>query len=278
MRESMLRMEYFETYYYANIVQNVLRNTMDYLAILHSWHEDQQVELFLRPFEKWSVLHSFAQYVIEDLMYESLNDEALVSLAKNTRVDLWVDRALRHHQIKTPGFRKWLAQQGLSIADANEDTIHDYHNDLWLTGELEELMTQLANEVFYVLFSNRALLARLNGYIAGVVRDIEISELSEDGRSLLQKNGVPARVHIPEWVKRAVFFRDRGMCTMCLKDFTGLISITSSDHYDHIIPLSEGGVNDVTNLQLLCSECNLKKGRKLVPVSTRYQAWYSTGV
>ena len=31
-------------------------------------------------------------------------------------------------------------------------------------------------------------------------------------------------------------------------------------HVDHIIPLSKGGLHDLDNLQLICAECNLKKG------------------
>lgn len=275
MRENLLRMRYFETYYYANIVHNVLGDTMDFIQNLNSWHEDQEVALFLRPFNKWSVLHSFAQHVIADLMYERLGVETPAELKLASDSELWVDRALRHHGIETPGFRNWLGQKGAFTSDAIEDAIHDYHDDLWLTGELDELMTQLASEVFYVLFSNRNLLARLNNYIAGVVSQIDLCDLQEEHAGLLQQNGVPARTYIPEWARRAVFHRDRGICTVCSTDLTGLCSVSSSDHYDHIIPLAEGGINDVTNLQLLCSACNLKKGRKLLVPSNRYQAWYS---
>jgi hypothetical protein len=222
------------------------------------------------------VLHDFSQYVIEDLMYETLDDVTLDAVVTNPRAGLWVDRALKHHGIEAPGFRNWLKQQNVSLADATEDHAHDYHNELRLTGELETLLTQLANEVFYVLFGNRALLARLNGYIAGVISNIDRSGLSEQDKVLLQKDGVPARAYIPEWAKRAVYFRDRGMCAACNTDLTGLVSIASTEHYDHIIPLVEGGINDVTNLQLLCSACNLKKGRRMLPTSTRYQAWYSS--
>ena len=33
--------------------------------------------------------------------------------------------------------------------------------------------------------------------------------------------------------------------------------------YDHLIPLSLGGATTVTNLQLLCADCNTRKGAAL---------------
>lgn len=268
-------MEYFETYYYANVLHNVLDEPFEYLRSLHSWHEDRQGELFLKSFPKWSVLHDLARYVIEDLMSETLDDVALDAITADPGADLWVDRALKHHGIATLGFRSWLEQQGIPMVDVTEDHGFDYHDDLRLTGELDTLLTQLANEVFYVLFGNRALLARLNTYIAGIVGEIERDKLPEQDQRHLKRNGVPSRVTIPEWARRAVFFRDRGMCATCNRDLTGLVSVASSEHFDHIVPLAEGGINDVTNLQLLCSQCNLSKGRRPLSPSTHYEAWYS---
>ena len=34
-------------------------------------------------------------------------------------------------------------------------------------------------------------------------------------------------------------------------------------HSDHVMPLSKGGTNDISNIQLLCPKCNLTKGNKL---------------
>jgi len=34
-------------------------------------------------------------------------------------------------------------------------------------------------------------------------------------------------------------------------------------HVDHIVPLAQGGTNDITNFQALCPKCNLSKGAKM---------------
>lgn len=276
IREPLLRMEFFETYYYANVVHNVLNDTMPYLRNLNSWHEDREAWLFLRPFPKWSVLHDFSQYIIEDLIYERLDEVTLDTIENNPRSSLWIDQALAYHEIKTPGFRAWLEQERIDISEASQDVIHDYHNALRLTGEFDTLLTQLTNEVFYLLFGNRALLAKLNSYVSGVVGRLTNDDLAIEKHHLLQTDGIPARMHIPGWAKRAIFFRDRGMCASCNTDLTGIISINSAEHYDHMIPLAEGGINDITNLQLLCASCNLRKGRLMLPTSTHYQSWYAS--
>ena len=81
-------------------------------------------------------------------------------------------------------------------------------------------------------------------------------------------------MRIPDWVRRAVFFRDRGMCVTCGIDLSGLGSIWSDEHFDHIVPLASGGLNDITNIQLLCAGCNLKKGGRNTLTSTSYEDWY----
>jgi 5-methylcytosine-specific restriction endonuclease McrA len=47
-------------------------------------------------------------------------------------------------------------------------------------------------------------------------------------------------------------------CNYCKDD----ISLQSL-HKDHIVPLAKGGIHSITNIQLLCSSCNLLKGTKL---------------
>jgi hypothetical protein len=196
------------------------------------------------------------------------------TIASDKSSELWVDQALRHHGLESPGFRNWLREQDVTADKINEDHIADYHNELYLSGDLEDLIEQLTDEVFFVLFANRALLARLNEYVAGVVGHFTPDASSAGHEEWLAADGRVKRARIPEWAKNAVFFRDRGMCVQCLTNLSGLLTAQTDDNFDHIVPLKEGGINDVTNLQLLCGTCNKRKGGRRANVPNRYESWY----
>jgi 5-methylcytosine-specific restriction endonuclease McrA len=53
-------------------------------------------------------------------------------------------------------------------------------------------------------------------------------------------------------------FPERLKCRYCN-------NVTGPFHVDHCIALRKGGADDITNLQILCETCNLKKGPNLDP-------------
>jgi len=63
------------------------------------------------------------------------------------------------------------------------------------------------------------------------------------------------RPYIPQEIVGFVYMRDGGRCCEC--------GSTKNLQLDHIIPFAKGGSSEPENLQLLCKECNQKKGDRL---------------
>lgn len=53
-----------------------------------------------------------------------------------------------------------------------------------------------------------------------------------------------------------VWQRDGGCCQHC--------GSTRRLHFDHIVPVSWGGASNAENVELLCEQCNLSKGARLI--------------
>ena len=64
---------------------------------------------------------------------------------------------------------------------------------------------------------------------------------------------------VPSTVRYDVLKRDR-KCVLCgaAPDVDSAVRL----HVDHIVPRSKGGSNDMSNLQVLCAECNLGKSNR----------------
>lgn len=145
----------------------------------------------------------------------------------------------------------------------------------WFDSQYEsfiELWEKKTDDAFYFIFSNRTLLIRFGLLLSEYIKKELIP------RQLLRpyttKKSKIKRIVFPNWVKRAVFYRDRGQCVYCDKDLSGLLHTMPDKHFDHMVSLNEYGTNDPTNVQLTCSECNLRKSGKPPIISPRYWDWW----
>ncbi|WP_304454341.1 HNH endonuclease [Nocardiopsis sp. YSL2] len=171
----------------------------------------------------------------------------------------------------TRNVTKW--QESAKVANA----CYDYFvEDLRDSQAYEDLLSRMADEVFHVVFRDRVTMRGLNAYFSMSVEEIgdniEIQE--EEIQERFTKKGALKRKAIPAWAKRAVYFREHGRCAFCGTDISGLVDAIPNEQFDHIVPLANHGLNDLSNLQLLCRPCNLNKSDSHSNTSDRYRRWY----
>ena len=61
-----------------------------------------------------------------------------------------------------------------------------------------------------------------------------------------------------EWraLRKSVFDRDNWKCVYCGNDVT-------APHCDHVIPVTRGGMSDLSNLATACGSCNASKNNRV---------------
>ena len=69
---------------------------------------------------------------------------------------------------------------------------------------------------------------------------------------------IKKRKNITKSIRHEVFVRDNYKCVEC-----GCTQKEGTLHIDHIIPISKGGTDELSNLQTLCKECNLSKSNRI---------------
>ena len=284
----MLEAKFYETYYFCNIIRNILYNPFPFLRNLEEFHGDQAIFYLLEPFKKYSTLHDFIEFIVVDIYNEATSKIYLKSMKEsysnsfalniNSKIirshKLPIELAFEFHGIEYEDFETHLGFYNKVFVDCDEDDIYSFMDELRNSEAYEKLIDQTTKEIFYILFQNRELMLIFNEMISSILK-LRINEhIPEEVRYLFKKSGVLNRKTIPKWVKRAVYFRDRGCCVICRKDLSGILNLENLENYDHIVPLARHGLNDVSNIQLLCYECNQKKLAGRAITSNIYQSWY----
>jgi HNH endonuclease len=279
---SFFEIKYSSTYYYANIVSNILTQDIELNGFISNFFANDGIIWDLaKPFEKRSAFHKFIEFMISEFFENDMDDHdqrifKYYQVGKHPIEPLYSESALREYDLLGDG----LFANYLSGKDTIEYIdIEKFNDGLRLTGSLELLYEKIANEVFYIMFNNREVLRKFN-FIVAENMEVDFEEIEEEDefdeiRKLFKTTTSLNRQRIPEWAKRAVYFRDRGRCCLCTLDLSGTLSLNSKKHFDHIVPLKNGGLNDISNLQLLCSNCNLTKSSQRIATSSLYESWYN---
>jgi hypothetical protein len=211
----------------------------------------------LRAFSKVSVLAYFCFEAIR--LYDS--SIALKEPESLEVADL--EAALEGYAIPFVSFREFMCQNHPEEQDDEYIELNYLH--AWMISQEDTafagLWERMTEEVFHLLFGNRGFLLDFNVQLASFRKE---------------RGDIPSRrCSIPQWVKRAVYFRENGRCALCKKDLSGLVAVDPKQHYDHIVPLKALGANDPCNIQLLCAECNLGKAASAARTSLIYDPWWT---
>lgn len=197
----------------------------------------------MRPFHRYTNLHEFIREISTDIVTEEVEQED------------------GEHRF----LRQFFKVYGVSCSEAALESEDSFWTFVSESSRFHDAVDEMTDEVFHVLFNDVRFLQRFNHLCAGYI------ENSGFGEDLKTRRGTLKRVAIPVWARRAIFYRDKGECRACKRSLAAVINQLETERYDHIVPLARFGANDVTNLQLLCEPCNLKKSGGTVPVSTLYQ-------
>jgi hypothetical protein len=280
--------KFYETYYFCNIIRNILHDQFSYIRHLNEFYGDDLHYNLVRPFEKISVFHYFIEFIVEDVYYDETSSIDLEERKKTYKkykgipgaledfrpTELPIELALNFHKIDHIKFSEFILDSGKTFLTCDVNDVHDYIEEMKLSVAYATLVEQTVKEVFYVLFQNRQLMLLFNQMISSVIESSSNDVIPEDVKHLFKSKGTLNRRYIPKWVQRSVYFRDRGRCVLCDMDLSGTINIENIENYDHMVPLARHGLNDISNIQLLCGKCNSNKLDGEGVTSSIYQSWY----
>lgn len=270
----LTQMNYLDVYLLCQTANNLLRGGFELL--INDFFEDLFAEDQIPSrFSKESYLHSYCEWVVNQMIWDDTENTAdlirkCAKMPRGSNWDgtLWVDRLLNQYQTNPDGKSDFFMFYGEELAHVEQltdeeinDYIYNYLCELTLSGWYEECAKKLAREMFYLLFQNRDFLQVFNDLLARY--------------HMIAHDKPEPHISIPQWAKRAIWFRDRASCVFCGTDLSGIRNNLGDRaiHFDHMISLAAFGLNDVANLQLTCRECNLKKLSKSGTTNKYYQ-WY----
>jgi len=220
-------MDYYQTYHFAHVCNAVLENPLEYIRILDEFWGNNNIQYFFPPFNKYSNLHMFIEFSIDRLFYESNKQFDELSIEELLNKDFFINDALNYHNIKHESFNDWY-KNTKHIDSYSDDTMYRYLESVEFSEEYLKLKNQLIEETFFILFMNRKFLKEFNLNLAGVFEISDINDFNINTKSYLKKNKTLLRKPIPSWAKKAVFYRDRGICVYCKKDLSGLLNISNN--------------------------------------------------
>lgn len=275
--------EYYthDVYFFCQCVKNIVCDNSNYLHGLNEFYGDGKIDYFSKPFPKYSYLHEFIEFTVRKIHEEDLENEKLLALLEKMKnlsnLEFSYLNNLGYKPIYSfieiyKKFSSYMQNLGRQVNNGELEDIKSFFYEFLASEEYTLYIDNLVNEIFYVLFSNKLVMHKFNEMMADA-REVEVD--GTEHPEFTDLKGRLKRKNIPIWVKNAVFHRDKGRCVLCKNNVSVYLNQYDKKNFDHIVPLAMYGLNDISNIQLLCTECNqvIKRGSSS-DTSYEYFLWY----
>lgn len=254
MSSQLIEYKYKDIYRFLSIIQDSVENEVSF------WNFNE--EMFVDAATKFNRITLLDIYVTTTLfnyyhrMFKKDGD-----CIESDEIDRWIE-IMKEYEI-------------IPAEEYDEDV--DDASLVWFEKNIEnfaDLFDKISPELVHILFNDKQFLFKFNSLVQKIVKDEEKDYNLPWPKDSLNEDGTIKRQTIPQWVKNAVYHRDKGHCVFCSRDLTGLVNVLRQSNYDHIIPLKQFGTNDPCNIQLTCEECNKSKEAQLKMPKYKYQSWW----
>ena len=267
MKETTPDIEFYECGYVAQRVKDILYDRFARMRDLNDFYGDVRLAAYVEPFKERSALHSFIEFVTRGIIDEEsyridtkempdISFSEKGKLLNEAAATVPIEKALIFYDINHTAFKDWLRENDRDfLLGINQDDIADYMEELLTGGEYEELCDEITGDTFSVLFRDRAVLSVFNDMMANQVAGSEPNEMDEEHSQFFAESGILKRATIPLWVKETIYSRDKG-CVICGTDIPDIFGRSRSECFQYIIPPDVGGLNDLSNVRILCGICD----------------------
>lgn len=254
MSSQLIEYKYKDIYRFLSIIQDSVENEVSF------WNFNE--EMFVDAATKFNRITLLDIYVTTTLfnyyhrMFKKDGD-----CIESDEIDRWIEIMKEYEIIPAEKYDEDVDDASLVWFEKNTENFAD-------------LFDKISPELVHILFNDKQFLFKFNSLVQKIVKDEEKDYNLPWPKDSLNEDGTIKRQTIPQWVKNAVYHRDKGHCVFCSRDLTGLVNVLRQSNYDHIIPLKQFGTNDPCNIQLTCEECNKSKGAQLKMPKYKYQSWW----
>lgn len=198
---------------------------------------------------KRNCTHCLKEKNLSDFHHHHLGKFGRYSVCKVCRAKEWVENKQKHSAHKKAYYIK-NRERIKAKAQAWKEMNREKHNAISRAYHHKNKSAVLARAKKYRETNKESVYASIKRWKKE--NPEALRDYFHTRKAVLKKvGGKHTRFQIAELLEK-----QQGRCSICS------VGIRVKRHRDHIVPISAGGSNDISNIQLLCPSCNLGKKAK----------------